>query len=227
MMRSRRLLLGILLLVIAAIQTGCNSSTPEAETSRSASGLATDTSPRDSAAIAASPAAVSEPRSDEILDPDGNVTDPFTGDMPARVFVFVTTDCPIANRYAPELKRLSDEFSKLDVGLFLVYPNAADTPEKIRQHIIEYEHTATPLVDINHALVRKVEATVTPQAAVFDADNKLVYSGCIDNWYVDFGKNRREATTHELRDAVTAILENRPIPAARVKPVGCYIPELD
>lgn len=200
------------LLLVAAL-LGCNSSKPTPAPAEPAS---------DQPA-----ASVSPDRSDDIFDLDGNLTDPFAAAAKARVFVFVTTDCPIANRYAPKLQRMSQDFAELEVEMFLVYPNASDTREKIQQHLTEYSHTATALCDTNHALVRQTQATVTPQAAVFDSNNKLVYCGRIDNWYVDFGKNRTVATTQELRDAVTATLNNQPIADAQVKAVGCYIPELD
>jgi hypothetical protein len=201
------------LLLVAALQFGCNSSKPI---------------PAPAEPTAEEPtASTSRIRPRHVFDLDGNVIEPFATVAKARVFVFVTTDCPIANRYAPELQRMAQDFAKRDVEMFLVYPNASDTREKIRQHLAEYSHTATALCDTNHTLVRQAQATVTPQAAVFDANDNLVYSGRIDNWYVDFGKNRTQATTHELRDAVTATLEDRPIASARVKAIGCYIPELD
>jgi hypothetical protein len=41
---------------------------------------------------------------------DGNARNPFASAARARVFLFVRTDCPITNRYAPELQRLFQEF---------------------------------------------------------------------------------------------------------------------
>ena len=42
----------------------------------------------------------------------------------AIVFVFLSADCPISNRYAPELRRLQEKFAPLGVrfwlGAFLV-----------------------------------------------------------------------------------------------------------
>src|SRR5271154_4950286 len=43
---------------------------------------------------------------DSVLDLTGKARDPFTSQVRARVFIFVRTDCPITNRYAPELARL-------------------------------------------------------------------------------------------------------------------------
>jgi hypothetical protein len=46
-----------------------------------------------------------------IVDLEGKAVDPFGGAAKVRVFIFLRSDCPVSNRYAPELKRLSDEFA--------------------------------------------------------------------------------------------------------------------
>ena len=160
-----------------------------------------------------------------VFDMKGSVVDPFAGPPGVRVFVFVTTDCPIANRYAPKLQRMSQELTARGVMFYLVYPVKSDTAEKVESHRREYDHTSLALLDPNHTLVERSGATVTPEAAVFNTDNKLMYCGRIDDWYTDFGKNRREPTTHELRDAIEAVLIGQPVKAARMKAIGCYIPE--
>ena len=33
------------------------------------------------------------------------------GALAMTVLIFISTDCPISNRYAPEIKRLHDEFA--------------------------------------------------------------------------------------------------------------------
>ena len=50
---------------------------------------------------------------------------------PIRVLVFTTTDCPISNRYAPEIKRLAAKFDGR-AKFVLVYPVPTDSPELIR-----------------------------------------------------------------------------------------------
>ncbi len=50
------------------------------------------------------------------------------------VLVFTTTDCPISNRYAPEIKRLTAKFAG-KARFVLVYPVAGDTdPIDSRAH---------------------------------------------------------------------------------------------
>ena len=40
-----------------------------------------------------------------------------------QVFIFLRTDCPISNRYAPELTRIAKEFQGRHVAFYLVYPD--------------------------------------------------------------------------------------------------------
>ena len=67
---------------------------------------------------------------------------------------------------------------------------------------------------------------MTPEAAVFSTAGNLVYHGRIDNRYVDFGVARPSATSHELRDAISATLAGRPVSVKYEKAVGCFISDL-
>ena len=44
----------------------------------------------------------------------------------AIVFLFTSTDCPISNRYAPEVRRIAEAFGSKGVVFRLVYPSPAD-----------------------------------------------------------------------------------------------------
>ena len=147
-------------------------------------------------------------------------------DAQASVFLFVRSDCPISNRYAPELRRLATKFAPRGVAFYLIYPDPLESPDMIRAHIKDYNYPGTPLRDPDHRLVRITEARVTPEAAVYTPDNRLVYRGRIDDWYVDFGKPRAAATTHDLEDALEAVLGGRPVAGARTTAVGCFIGDL-
>jgi tetratricopeptide (TPR) repeat protein len=47
------------------------------------------------------------------------------------VLIFAASDCPISNRYVPEIARLTNEFSPQGVRFWWVYPNGADTASVI------------------------------------------------------------------------------------------------
>src|SRR5262245_16503558 len=124
-----------------------------------------------------------------LLDLSGRAVEPFDASgAKAIVFVFISTDCPISNRYAPEIRRVEEEFAPSGVRFWLVYADSDTTPDAIRKHVKEYRLPQQIVRDPYHALVRLAQARVTPEAAVFLPGRRLVYHGRIDNRYADLGK---------------------------------------
>jgi hypothetical protein len=161
------------------------------------------------------------------VDLDGKAVDPFAVTVKVRVFIFVRTDCPVSNRYAPELSRLNDEFASRGAAFSLVYADPAQTPEGIRQHIEQYRFPGAVIRDPGHALVRRAKVTITPEAAVFSPAGKLLYHGRIDNRFVELGKAMASPTRRDLEDAIAAALDGRPQPEASAPAVGCYLADVE
>jgi hypothetical protein len=159
-------------------------------------------------------------------DLDGKPLDPFAiSKGRVVVLLFVRTACPISNRYAPLLQKLSEKFhGKAD--FWLVYPDRAETPSQIKTHLHDFHYSIPALRDSRRDLVKRSQATITPEAAVFDFSGRLVYHGRIDNWYEDFGRARATATTHELDDAISAALDGKTVGPDHANAVGCYISDL-
>ena len=142
-----------------------------------------------------------------------------------QVLVFVRTDCPIANRYAPLLQEMQKTYGS-SVRFRLVFPDKNETPEKIRDYLREYHYELPALRDVEHSLAKSVGARVTPEAAVFDARGVLVYHGRIDNLYEHLGQARHSATTHELADALEAARKGVRPAVSSADAVGCYISDM-
>ena len=167
---------------------------------------------------------------------DGSYVDP-TSDAHARatVTLFVDSDCPVSNRYAPEMQRLYRRYAPRGVKFWLVYPDPGISVQTIREHMGAYAYEIPALRDPEHALVRRAKALVTPEAGIFLADGTLVYHGRIDNRYVDLTRRRPEATEHDVAAVLDAVLAGQPVDApwnpapgrslkAMSQPgVGCYI----
>lgn len=162
-----------------------------------------------------------------LLDLDGNAFDLWNQE-PARatVVLFTRSDCPISNRYAPEIRRLHETYHARGANFFLVYVDPRERPETIRAHLKEYEYPCQGLRDPRHTLVELCQATTTPEAVVFDRDRSIVYLGRIDDLYADVGKARAAATTHDLVDAIEATIQGRPVANPRTEAVGCPIADL-
>jgi len=146
--------------------------------------------------------------------------------MIATVLIFVSTDCPVSNRYAPEIQRLYKEFAPLGVRFTLVYPNPSDETAAIDKHVKDYGLPGVAERDPDHALVKKTQATVTPEAVVFDNRNRVVYRGRIDDRFVELGRERPAATKHDLRNALNAVLAGKTVSPAQTQAVGCFIADM-
>jgi hypothetical protein len=160
------------------------------------------------------------------LDLSGLSVDPLKA-SPGKVVVliFVRTDCPISNRYAPTIQRLSAQHPG-KTAFWLVYPDRAESPEAIRKHERDFGYLLPALRDVQRTLVQQSHVQITPEAAVYDVHHRLVYHGRIDNLYEDFGRARSAATTHELEDAILAAIHGGSLAAESVPAVGCYIADL-
>jgi hypothetical protein len=139
------------------------------------------------------------------------------------VFVFVRTDCPISNRYAPEIQRLYAKFESLGVSFWLVDPNPDDSAAVIRKYLAEYNYVIHALRDPQHTLVNLAKVRVTPEAAVFGPASRLLYHGRIDDRYIYFGKARPAARSRDLETAIEVVLAGRVPSAAGGPAIGCYI----
>jgi hypothetical protein len=159
---------------------------------------------------------------------DGRATNPLAPahGIVATVLVFTTTDCPIANRYAPEIQRLAATYESRAVRFTLVYPVPGDTPEIVKAHLEKFGYHLAAVRDAGQELVRRAGAKVTPEAVVFDARGRVVYRGRIDDRYVDFGLDRPEPTSRDLERAIQDLLAGRPVAVPSTQAVGCILADL-
>jgi hypothetical protein len=177
------------------------------------------------ALVWASPVAASGPASVRLQDANSRWVDPFSvpASVKAIVFLFTSVDCPVSNRYAPVVTRLNDTFTPRGVRFWLVYPNPFDTPEAIREHVKAFGYSSTALLDPEHALAKLAQATITPEAAVFDRDGREHYHGRLDDRFVSLGVERPAPTRHDLEDAISAVLAGKPVAQPSTQAVGCFI----
>lgn len=160
-----------------------------------------------------------------LKDPDGRVVDPFLAAENSRaiVFLFASVDCPVSNRYAPEVRRLHDAFAPQNVAFWLVYPNPGESPDAVREHLQTFAYPVHALLDPRHELVKLANVSITPEAAVFTGSRTLAYHGRIDDRFVSLGVERPAATTRDLFNALTAVVAGRAPEHASAPAVGCFI----
>lgn len=161
----------------------------------------------------------------QLTDIQGTLHKPFD-DQSTRgiVFVFVSTDCPIANSYQPLLRRLAEQYAGDGVRFFQVHPKSTTTVEAAREHALQFGIKSPVLVDAEQLLAKRVGATMTPEVVVYlKGDETPVYRGRIDNLYAGYGKKRKIATSNDLADVLGRIAEESPITPTVTSPIGCHI----
>jgi tetratricopeptide (TPR) repeat protein len=147
----------------------------------------------------------------------------FQSNTRGTAFVFVTTDCPIANRYAPEIQRLQHSYEKHGIRFRLIYVNPRESADAVREHAQRFGYRVAAERDPQHALVKQLGITVTPETALVDGSGRLVYRGRIDDRYLDIGVDRQRATRHEFADALEAVVAGKAPPVATAPAVGCFV----
>jgi hypothetical protein len=163
---------------------------------------------------------------DGVVDLGGRAVNPFTGNSgKVVVLVFLRRDCPISGRYAPTVQQISKVYADR-ASFWLVYPDKSETSAAIRKSVADYGYHLPVLRDLDRALVKLSRVQITPEVAVFDRNQHLVYDGRIDDWYVDVTRARPAPTTHELEDAIRAAAAGESVPKSEVRGVGCYISDL-
>lgn len=162
-----------------------------------------------------------------IRDVDGRELKPLDPSGPAGVLFFITNDCPVANSYAPEIQRICGDYAAKGISCDLVYSDLSLDAPAIRKHHAEfgYPESIPAVRDTGHKLAEATGATITPEAVVVGKGGKVLYRGRIDNFYAALGKPRRQATEHDLRQALDEVLAGKPVTHPQTQAVGCYIPK--
>lgn len=140
----------------------------------------------------------------------------------AVVLLFIRSDCPVSNRYAPELERLYRTWSPRGVDFLLVYPEPGLSEAAMKEHWRAYGYSIPAVLDPKHEYADRARAHVTPEAAVF-VQGRLVYTGRIDDWFYDFGKSRPQAEHHDLEEELTSVLAGKATPYRETRAIGCAI----
>ena len=160
----------------------------------------------------------------QIQDVNGARFRPFATDGKAAVVFFLSTECPISRFYATEIQRICTSYRSRGVRCSLIFEDLPLAPTTVRRHLLEFSYRDIPAaIDKTGSVAKQAGASVTPQAVIVDGSRLIRYRGRIDNFHADLGKSRRQATVHDLTDALDAILAGRIVSNPETKPVGCFI----
>lgn len=146
-------------------------------------------------------------------------------DAPALLVVFMCNHCPYVIHVADELARLAAEYQKKGVAVVGINSNYAasfpeDSPENMAKEAKRRGYTFPYLYDETQEVAKAYRAACTPDFYVFDRRRKLVYRGQMDSSRPGSGV---KVTGEDLRAALDAVLENRPVSIKQKPSLGCNV----
>lgn len=138
----------------------------------------------------------------------------------ATVLFFIAFDCPIANRYAPEIARIGNGYEVKGVRSYRVY--VTKDAKQVLNHGKEFQLSMPAILDPSRKLVAATGVKVTPEVAVIDAKGVMVYRGRIDNQNIEHGSIRKDYR-RDLRMALDEVLAGKAVTLPEAAAIGCYL----
>jgi peroxiredoxin len=145
-------------------------------------------------------------------------------DAKLLVVVFSCNHCPYVVGSEARMIRFANDYAPRGVKVVAINSNETDQHpmDSFDLMITRAKEKKFPWVylrDESQEVALAYGALRTPHFYVFDGQRKLLYTGRMDN----NPKNEALATTHELRDAVDAILAGQKPPMEKTNPLGCNV----
>ena len=145
-------------------------------------------------------------------------------DEKALLVMFICRHCPYVVHVRPELARLGSDYAERGLGIVAISSNDAstypdDAPERLKEMAADFPF---PLCyDESQEVARAYHAVCTPDFFLFGPGPKrpLVYRGQLD----DSRPNKGKPTGADLRAAIDAVLEGKPVGVDQKPSVGCGI----
>ncbi len=133
------------------------------------------------------------------------------------IVVFTCNSCPYAKAYQDRIADLHNSFASK--GYPVIAINTSDSKEDIIARAQEKDYPFPYLYDETQEVSRSYGATKTPHVFVLKEDKTVAYIGAIDNNY----KDASAADKHYVKDAVNALLADKPVEVTSTKAIGCGI----
>lgn len=144
-------------------------------------------------------------------------------------FVFISTECPIANAMMPDVKALATDARARGVRVVAVHPASWATEQSIAEHARTFgiDGAFDAVLDSRQEIAAAVGATVTPEGALVRLDGNggfaRLYLGRVNDLYTAIGRRRATPTSNDLANAIRAAHEGRAIPSPAPRAIGCFI----
>lgn len=141
------------------------------------------------------------------------------------VFIFLTPDCPIAQKSISKLKIICNKYHSSAFEFYGVFTDFLVNKESAQVFSDKYDLVFPIINDEKRTLADYFGATISPEVFIIDNVGSLRYQGQIDNWFFEIGKKRSQVTEQYLIDALKSISKGEVVSVKHTKAVGCFLPK--
>jgi peroxiredoxin len=143
----------------------------------------------------------------------------------ALLVMFICKHCPFVKHVQKELAQIGKDYVNRDVGIVAISSNDVnnypdDAPEQLKAMAQELGFTFPLCYDESQEIAKAYTAACTPDFFLFNADQRLVYRGQLDDSRPSNGK---PVTGKDLRAALDAVLAGQSVNSEQKPSVGCNI----
>lgn len=143
----------------------------------------------------------------------------------ATVVMFICNHCPFVIHVMDELIRIGNEYKLRGIGFVAISANDVsthpdDSPEKMKALADEKSFPFPYLYDETQDVAKAYTAACTPDFSVFDADDKCVYRGQLDD---SRPGNDKPVNGKDLREVLDKLIAGESISTQQIPSLGCNI----
>jgi peroxiredoxin len=144
-------------------------------------------------------------------------------DRDALVLIFSSNRCPTAKAYGERMNALQHDYGRRGVQLMALnsndprlYPD--ESYPRMVERAAEDGYTFPYLVDDGQRVAKAYGVTCTFHLFVLDRERRLRYEGRFDN-----SRITANVTSHDLRNALDAVLAGQDVRVMTTRPFGCSL----
>jgi len=143
----------------------------------------------------------------------------------ATVVMFICNHCPYVKHVIDGIVSMANDYIPRGVSFIAINSNDVenypeDSPEKMKEFAKEKAFPFPYLFDESQEVAKAYHAACTPDFSIFDRNLACAYRGQMDPARPG---NDKPVTGEDIRAALDAILDGKPVPEQQVPSVGCSI----
>ncbi len=147
----------------------------------------------------------------------------YYSDASAIAFMVQGNGCPIVRNAMPRFKELRDEFAAKGVQFFLLNANLQDNRDTINKEADDFAYDIPILMDTTQIIGEGLGLVRTGEVFVVDTNTWTVaYQGALDD-RLGYETQKKSAKQEFLKDALTNLVDGKPVEVASTDAVGCLI----